>query len=524
LQSPPPSRRCRREADCQRRSTQPPALPEVRLSAVLTLSVQLYEQQAIDYAVAKLADGAAAVTTEIASLGADTPVIAALTFAQGAELASKTAQYLELVRRIARELNLNVQRFRLVTPIVRLVRDKIGALAGEVLARVASTLAGALASVGEEVRKRVEDVFRHPQWLVELGGETLRGAGHIVASGWYFSRGVFGGGGATEANERFDASEPRQLDVTALQSSHALGFGPQALLRQAALLAARALVKYELGLVTVRPLLVSSFSPEPRQVLCLAGGSLSGDGIADIELTGPGFRGLRLVRTRSSVAGGCLRLPSQMAPGEWRVALVDYHDYAMQPGVLVDVFPFTVPLQRRTGGTAAATWILIGLGVAALLLLVALARFGALAALWRRAPVLGARIPVVRFLPRPGSGSVAPLMKWGTKDLVVLSLGVALAVFFAGVTAAVAAGQTPPTALWAAGSAVSGGLLGLLAPSPGSRRRQMQAAAEADERAATATVQEQTHITAALAAPGPDKAEHEAKPGSTAGFGCSVRL
>lgn len=57
-----------------------------------------------------------------------------------------------------------------------------------------------------------------------------------------------------------------------------------------------------------------------------------------------------------------------------------------------------------------------------------------------------------------------------------MGLGAALVVFMAGVTAAVAAGQTPPTALWAAGGAVSGALVGLLLPAPGSRERHEAAA------------------------------------------------
>lgn len=58
---------------------------------------------------------------------------------------------------------------------------------------------------------------------------------------------------------------------------------------------------------------------------------------------------------------------------------------------------------------------------------------------------------------------------WGNAQIAVVALGVALIVFFAGTTAAVAAGASPPTALWAAGGAVSGGLLGLLLPAPAPR-------------------------------------------------------
>jgi hypothetical protein len=54
----------------------------------------------------------------------------------------------------------------------------------------------------------------------------------------------------------------------------------------------------------------------------------------------------------------------------------------------------------------------------------------------------------------------------GATEVAVASLGAALVVFFAGATAAVAAGASTPTALWAAGGALTGGLLGLLAPQP----------------------------------------------------------
>lgn len=55
---------------------------------------------------------------------------------------------------------------------------------------------------------------------------------------------------------------------------------------------------------------------------------------------------------------------------------------------------------------------------------------------------------------------------WGNQQIAAVALGLALVVFFAGTTAAVAAGASPPTPLWAAGGALSGGLLGLLLPGP----------------------------------------------------------
>lgn len=53
-----------------------------------------------------------------------------------------------------------------------------------------------------------------------------------------------------------------------------------------------------------------------------------------------------------------------------------------------------------------------------------------------------------------------------TTDIAVAGLGGALVVFFAGTAAAIATGNMPPTEMWAAGGAISGGLLGLLVPSP----------------------------------------------------------
>jgi cobalamin biosynthesis Mg chelatase CobN len=86
-----------------------------------------------------------------------------------------------------------------------------------------------------------------------------------------------------------------------------------------------------------------------------------------------------------------------------------------------------------------------------------------------------------------------------TTNLVVIGLGIALAVFFAGATAAVAAGKTPPTALWAAGGAVGGALVGLLAPTPGSKRRHEAAAKAAEDLAKQATSEAATHVSLAKA-------------------------
>jgi hypothetical protein len=94
------------------------------------------------------------------------------------------------------------------------------------------------------------------------------------------------------------------------------------------------------------------------------------------------------------------------------------------------------------------------------------------------------------------------LTRWDAERLVVAGLGTSLAVFFAGVAAVLATGNTPPTEMWAAGSAVSGGLIGLLVPPPRSK-----AAAALEQKAkeaaknATSTDAVQLHAQAAEATP-----------------------
>jgi hypothetical protein len=53
-------------------------------------------------------------------------------------------------------------------------------------------------------------------------------------------------------------------------------------------------------------------------------------------------------------------------------------------------------------------------------------------------------------------------------NLVVIGLGLALIVFVAGVSTILALNRAVPTEMWAAGGAISGALIGLLVPAPGS--------------------------------------------------------
>jgi lysophospholipase L1-like esterase len=146
--------------------------------------------------------------------------------------------------------------------------------------------------------------------------------------------------------------------------------------------------------------------------------------------------------------------------------------------------------------------------------------FGALALL------LAARTSLARGVvsrgPRPAGsakggssgGMLAALVeptRWNTTNLVVLGLGAALIVFFAGATAAVAAGATTPTALWAAGSAVSGALIGLLVPGPRVKKSHQAAAQLAERKADEASKTVDEHSFAAAGAEGAVAAAHTAK-------------
>jgi lysophospholipase L1-like esterase len=97
-----------------------------------------------------------------------------------------------------------------------------------------------------------------------------------------------------------------------------------------------------------------------------------------------------------------------------------------------------------------------------------------------------------------------------TTNLVAICLGAALVVFFAGVTASVAAGQTPPTALWAAGGAVSGALIGLLTPAPGSKKSHEVAAELAEKTAKEAMSAAAAHAEDAAKAAPAEVGSHQA--------------
>ena len=158
--------------------------------------------------------------------------------------------------------------------------------------------------------------------------------------------------------------------------------------------------------------------------------------------------------------------------------------------------------------TAAAislpAWILIGLGAGALLLALVFVA-------WRILPATTPRLRIRAATRRARLRRAMGAKSWSTQSLVVVCLGVALVVFFAGATAAVAAGQVPPTALWAAGGAVSGALIGLLVPAPGSKKALEEAATAAKSLATEATGEAATHAERAAGAEGAVAAAHKVK-------------
>jgi hypothetical protein len=537
--------------------------PEARITVDFALSVQLYKEQAVAYAVKKISEYVFGGASDILSGGGATPlVIAALALDSRLEIAWRSAQLANLISAARAAWQLGVHPPSIAELTHRLVHDVAEKLLGKIETGVKEKLRAAQMWILTHLREHIQQVLSLGRWFVTLGGRTIKSADAIVTHGRHFTNLADGALGPVPSADRFDALEPQPLPVAAVPTQEGLGFGPRVLSAPVALAAARALVQYDLPSATVRPLLVSSFTPEANHVLCVVGDHLNRSGrentieTAEIDLTGPGYRGSQLIRTRFGIGGGCVTLPAQMRPGKWVIGVVAYSGHNSPSGVAVGAFPFTVttaiPVPGGPGGkqsgVGAPVWVLIGLGIAAVLLLVPLVALGStpvrgvaagllaiviggmlidlsvelqahtaqaivlavagglvllagVATLLRRAPSLGyLTAPAVGSHARSGRDRLRALMVgnsstgWSTTNLVVVSLGVALAVFFAGVTAAVAAGQTPPTAMWAAGSAVAGGLIGLLVPPPGSKAAHLSAAEAATEAAvhAEATLRE-TH-------------------------------
>jgi von Willebrand factor type A domain-containing protein len=325
--------------------------PQAKLSGGLDLDVKLYITQAITYAGEKLAEGAVAALSDIATDGVDTPVVVeALSALQAAELADTAAHYAALALKAKTAWNITVNQ---AIPIAKLLGQLVAAEAPALLPQIAAYLAKklkqAVAWVSKGVAHVVSVVYQGGAWVIQAGGKVVSGAGHVVSKGWHFVTGLFGAYRPLASAATFQAAPSNALALKALKSSRRLGFGPKPLTRGAARAAARALVKYGFDNATLRPLLVSRLSPRSGRPLCVAGARLTTAGTAVVELSGPGYRSETLMRTRSGTGGACLRLPKKMAAGKWTIGIVDYNAHAKRQGVLVDAFPFAIHA-RHAGG------------------------------------------------------------------------------------------------------------------------------------------------------------------------------
>ncbi|HVR05916.1 MAG TPA: IPT/TIG domain-containing protein, partial [Solirubrobacteraceae bacterium] len=441
---------------------------EIGLDFDATLSVELYLERAVEFALEDFSEGVVAGASEIASGGGDTALVtAALALQRDAELAAQIESYAQLVRQ-ARALwdLISAQLPSLSSIATNAVSSEAWTLLKRLRERLGHKLAELRLWLEHAVLAPVKRAYEQSRWQVSLGGAALLGgAGETVSHGWRFTD-LFAPGAAPPSGS-FEAIEPRSLPlVHAVGSARGLGFGSIPLSRREALRAARALVKYELPAATVRPLLVGPGAPRPNGTLCVAAGRLGEAAsphrreTAVIELSGPRYRGFALIRIQAGVGGGCIGLPRSMAPGRWTVGIVAYSPHASGAAVLVDAYRFTEPWQASSSG-GSTPWLLIGLGAgAAVVLLVGatLLLAGGEARRWR---------PLATRPAGRAAAAVRGTAPWTTTELVAVGLGVALGVFLLGTGVAVATGHPPPAPLWAAGSAVTGALLGLLLPAPG---------------------------------------------------------
>lgn len=332
-----------------------PVVPEVQINGGLDLNVKLYIAQAVTYAGEKLAEGAVAAVSDILTDGVDTPlVVDALDALQTAELAATTEKYVQLALNAKTLWNVAVNQG---IPFVQLMGQLVSAEAPQLLGQIASYVAGKLKAavkwVANGVSHIVSGIYDGGVWVVHTGGHIISGAGHIVSKGIHVVTGLFSATKPLPASATFEALPIAPLDVARLTSKSSLAFGPRVLSRRAAQVAAHALVKYGFPVATVRPLLVDNLAPKAGKRLCVAAGRLTPAGTASVELTGPGYRGEALIRTRSGIGGGCAKLPARMAAGSWTIGVVDYNAHAARPGVLVDAYPFTIrPSSRRRHQTA----------------------------------------------------------------------------------------------------------------------------------------------------------------------------
>jgi len=322
---------------------------ELQLAVGAKLKVELYIAQGVVYAGEKLAEGAVGALTSVLSDGVAAPlVIEAMEAQLGYEIASAAASAVEMARSAKQNWNLVVNTALPLATIFRQAIEAEGpALVEGVATYLAKTLKATVTWVARGVEHSVSAVYSGGRWVVKQGGKVIHGAGHAVSSGWHWVSGVFSATPRRMRASAFDARTISRLRLRRLRSAKRLGFGPRVLTKRRARTAARALVKYGLAKVTVRPLLVDRVQPTAGGWLGAAAGRLPAKGVALVELTGPGYRAQRLVRIHRGVAGASLRLPRAMKPGAWTVGIVDYATRRSRAGVQVAAYPFTVKAKKR---------------------------------------------------------------------------------------------------------------------------------------------------------------------------------
>ena len=125
-----------------------------------------------------------------------------------------------------------------------------------------------------------------------------------------------------------------------------LGFRNRTMTEPQAVADANALVAYQgVSAVDVRPLMTAG-PLRPGSTLAVAAGQLTGP-YALLELTGPGYRGKRLVTVSSGVAADSFRLPRRMRAGQWWVAVCSYTGFQQGQTAQLDALDFSVRAHKR---------------------------------------------------------------------------------------------------------------------------------------------------------------------------------
>ncbi len=328
-----------------------PVVPQAQISGGVTLNVKLYITQAVAYAGEKLAEGAVGSLSDVLSGGLDTPlVVGALEALQAAEIALTTEKYVQLTIRAQKYWNLAVnQGIPLAELLGQLIATEAPQLLGQVATYISSKLKQAVKWVSKGVAHVVSGIYDGGVWVVKSGGHVIAGAGHLVSKGWHVVTGLLSAHRPLSLSATFEALPIVPLAVTRLRSKRGLAFGPRPLTREESRILAHALAKYGFARATVRPLLVNDLAPRAKHSVCFAAGRLSSAGIANVELTGPGYRGQALIHTRMGVGGGCAKMPAKMTPGRWTLGIVNYSPHAKRSGILIAAYPFTIrgPARRR---------------------------------------------------------------------------------------------------------------------------------------------------------------------------------